>query len=72
MLDHLLTSVFACTTFTKDVVYKLDGDVYQELCAKLTARRKIASSSLHDFGYSDLQPPTWVISTKKGLTSNDF
>ncbi|PBK79027.1 hypothetical protein ARMGADRAFT_1093533 [Armillaria gallica] len=72
MLDHLLTSVFACTTFTKDVVYKLDEDIYQELCAKLTARRKLASSSLHDFGYSDLEPPAWVISTAQGLTSNDF
>ncbi len=72
MLDRLLTSVFTCTTFTKDVVYKMDENLYQELYAKLTARREIASSSLHTFGYSDLQPPAWPISTAKGLTANNF
>ncbi len=72
MLDRLLMSVFTCTTFTKDVVYKMDENLYQELYAKLTARREIASSSLHTFGYSDLQPPAWPISTANGLTANDF
>ncbi|KAK0443419.1 uncharacterized protein EV420DRAFT_1723969 [Desarmillaria tabescens] len=72
ILDHLLTSVFACTTFTKDVVYKMDQNIYQELHTRLTTRRAIASSSLNSFGYSDFKVPTWGINTVKGLTANDF
>ncbi|KAK0457742.1 uncharacterized protein EV420DRAFT_1643594 [Desarmillaria tabescens] len=72
MLDRLLMSVFACTTFTKDVVYKMDENLYQELCTKLTTRRAIASSSLNTFSYSDLWPPAWAINTAKCLTANDF
>ncbi|KAK0443039.1 uncharacterized protein EV420DRAFT_1649464 [Desarmillaria tabescens] len=72
MLDRLLTSVFACTTFTKDVVYKMDENIYQRLHTRLTTRRAIASSSLNSFGYSDFKVPTWAINTAKGLTANDF
>ncbi len=72
MLDRLLMSVFTCTTFTKDVVYKMDENLYQELCTKLTTRCAIASSSLKAFGYSELRPPVWAIDTTKGLTANDF
>ncbi|KAK0434523.1 uncharacterized protein EV420DRAFT_1653935 [Desarmillaria tabescens] len=72
MLDFLLTSVFACTTFTKDVVYKLDEKMYRDLHTLLTTRYALASSSLNSFGYSDLRPPAWAIDTAKGLTANDF
>ncbi len=72
MLDRLLMAVFTCTTFTKDVVYKMDENLYQELCTKLTTRCAIASSSLKAFGYSELRPPVWAIDTMKGLTANDF
>ncbi|PBK85926.1 hypothetical protein ARMGADRAFT_1086969 [Armillaria gallica] len=65
-------SVSACTTFTKDVVYKLDEKIYQELLTRLTIRHALASSSLDTFSYSDLQPPVWAIDTAKGLTANDF
>ncbi|KAK0214644.1 hypothetical protein EDD85DRAFT_963063 [Armillaria nabsnona] len=71
ILDCLLTSVSACTTFAKDVVYKLD-EIYQELLTRLMTRRSLASSSLGTFGYSDLRPPVWAIDTVKGLTANDF
>ncbi|PBK60210.1 hypothetical protein ARMSODRAFT_1026739 [Armillaria solidipes] len=72
ILDCLLTSVSACTTFAKDVVYKLDEEIYQELLTSLTTRRALASSSLDTFGYSDLRPPVWAIDTAKSLTANDF
>ncbi|SJL04225.1 uncharacterized protein ARMOST_07586 [Armillaria ostoyae] len=72
ILDCLLTSVSACTTFAKDVVYKLDDKIYQELLTRLTTRRSLAFSSLDTFGYSDLRPPVWAIDTTKGLTANDF
>ncbi|KAK0438174.1 uncharacterized protein EV420DRAFT_1651555 [Desarmillaria tabescens] len=72
MLDRLLTSVFTCTMFTKDVVYKMDQNIYQELHTRLMTRRAIASSSLNSFGYSDFKVPTWGINTMKGLTANDF
>ncbi|KAK0451950.1 uncharacterized protein EV420DRAFT_1482297 [Desarmillaria tabescens] len=72
MLDFLLTSVFACTTFTKDVVYKLDEKIYRDLHTLLTTRHALASSSLNSFGYSDLRPPGWAIDTVKGLMANDF
>ncbi|KAK0438182.1 uncharacterized protein EV420DRAFT_1651565 [Desarmillaria tabescens] len=72
MLDFVLTSVFACTTFTKDVVYKLDEKIYQDLHTILTTHHALASSSLNSFGYSDLRPPAWAIDTAKGLTANDF
>ncbi len=72
MLDRLLMSVFTCTTFTKDVVYKMDENLYQDLCTKLATRCAIASSSLKAFGYSELRPPVWAIDTTKGLTANDF
>ncbi|KAK0449757.1 uncharacterized protein EV420DRAFT_1646754 [Desarmillaria tabescens] len=70
MLDRLLTSVFTCTTFMKDVVYKMDENIYQELHTRLTTRRAIASLSLNSFGYSDFKVPTWGINTVKGLTAN--
>ncbi|SJL02710.1 uncharacterized protein ARMOST_06045 [Armillaria ostoyae] len=72
MLDCLLMSVFTCFTFTKDVVYKMDENIYQELCTKLTTRHAMASSSLKAFGYSELRPPAWAIDTAKCLTANDF
>ncbi|KAK0432989.1 hypothetical protein EV421DRAFT_1741860 [Armillaria borealis] len=65
ILDCLLTSVSACTTFAKDVVYKLDEEIYQELLTSLTTRRALASLSLDTFGYSDLRPPVWAIDTMK-------
>ncbi|PBK88240.1 hypothetical protein ARMGADRAFT_1084878 [Armillaria gallica] len=72
ILDYLLTSISACTTFAKDVVYKLDENIYQEFLTRLTTRRSLASSSLETFGYPDLRPPVWAIDTGKGLTANDF
>ncbi|KAK0502228.1 hypothetical protein EDD18DRAFT_1100706 [Armillaria luteobubalina] len=72
ILDGLLTSISVCTTFSKDVVYKLDEKIYQELLARLTNLHTLASSSLQSFGYSALQPPVWAIDTSKGLTANDF
>ncbi|PBK79038.1 hypothetical protein ARMGADRAFT_1093522 [Armillaria gallica] len=72
MLDHLLMSVFTCTTYTEDVIYKMDENLYQKLCTKLTTRRAIASSSLKAFSHSELRPPVWAIDTTKGLTANDF
>ncbi|KAK0492512.1 hypothetical protein EDD18DRAFT_1410329 [Armillaria luteobubalina] len=72
ILDGLLTSISVCTTFSKDVVYKLDEKIYQELLTRLTNLHALASSSLQSFGYSALRPPVWAIDTSKGLTANDF
>ncbi|KAK0499253.1 hypothetical protein EDD18DRAFT_1350681 [Armillaria luteobubalina] len=72
ILDGLLTSISVCTTFSKDVVYKLDKKIYQELLTRLTNLHTLASSSLQSFGYSALRPPVWAIDTSKGLTANDF
>ncbi len=72
MLDRLLMFVFTCTTFTEDVIYKMDENLYQELCTKLATRHAIALSSLKAFGYSELRPPVWAIDTTKGLIANDF
>ncbi|KAK0475627.1 hypothetical protein EDD18DRAFT_1470254 [Armillaria luteobubalina] len=72
ILDCLLTSVSTCTTFSKDVVYKLDQRIYQELFTRLTNLRALASLSLQSWGYPALQPPVWPIDISKGLTANDF
>ncbi|KAK0499155.1 hypothetical protein EDD18DRAFT_1376992 [Armillaria luteobubalina] len=72
ILDCLLTSISSCTTFSKDVVYKLNEKIYQELLTRLTNLHAVASSSLQSFGYSALRPPVWAIDTSKGLTANDF
>ncbi|KAK0245359.1 hypothetical protein EDD85DRAFT_943771 [Armillaria nabsnona] len=58
--------------FAKDVVYKLDENIYQEFLTRLMTRHSLASSSLETFGYPDLRPPVWAIDTRKGLTANDF
>ncbi|KAK0497436.1 hypothetical protein EDD18DRAFT_1352278 [Armillaria luteobubalina] len=72
ILDCLLVSVSTCTTFSKDVVYKLDQRIYQELFTRLTNLRALTSLSLQSWGYPALQPPVWPIDITKGLTANDF
>ncbi|PBK81360.1 hypothetical protein ARMGADRAFT_1144451 [Armillaria gallica] len=72
ILDYLLMSISACTTYAKDIVYKLDENIYQEFLTRLTTCCSLASASLETFGYSDLRPPVWAIDTGKGLTANNF